>query len=340
MAETDIISIHKSCPMQIKAKGKICAHYIDALNVGEAGFCDSETRFRCVEALKTSQPTLSHSAAMAWVKCKMYFYYYYILGIRVNDEYKSDALKRGSVWDAFMNGEDYKVIADKVQLGAKDRIALSALIDAYTDLEIIRPEGQSQVKVSYPYLNNTVVGFVDWGMEDGFEEWKMSSSPNYYLQHENIFHQVGTYFMSVPAWQYVDIKPAQMPQLRTGGTRGKYVSETDEQFYRRIYEDILARPSFYFVGYDRSKRTWGKRFYRKEFDLSYLESMYKWIFIEIRETLDRGSWYRNDGACKSPFECDYLDIKKTGVVSRTQYHFASRKIIEEGEGIKEVGVEL
>ena len=332
-------SLTKSCPMKIRGKkGQICAHYIEAYNEGEAGFCDTEKRFRCIEALKKSQPALSHSAVMAWTKCKMYFLYYYILGIRVKDEYLSDGIKRGNVWDAFQNGKDYKAMADKVQLSPKDRIAMSALIDAYNDLEIVKPEGQGQAKVSYPFGGNTVVGFIDWLMEDGFEEWKCTNSPDWYLKHENIFHQVATYFMALPHLEYVDMKPVQFPQLKTGGQRTKYANESPDDFYKRIYEDILARPPFYFVGYDRTTRTWGKRFWRKEFDLDHVEAMYKWVFQEIRETIDRGSWYRNDGACQSPFLCDYYDIKKTGVVSKEHYYYASRSIVKAGDGVEEVGV--
>lgn len=334
----ETLNLHKTCPMQTKSKGKPCLHYIDAYNEGEAGFCDSEKRYRCIEALKHSQPALSHTAALAWVKCKMYFYYHYILGIRTKTEYLSDGIKRGNVWDTFMNGKDYKVVADEMGISNKDRVAISALIDAYNDLEIVKPEGIPQGKLSYPYNNNTVVCFVDWLMEDGFEEWKLSASPGWYLKTENIFHQVGTYFMASDRLEYVDMKPAQMPQLKTGGQRTKYVNETDNEFYDRIYSDILARPSFYFVGYNRDTKTWGKRFFRKEFDLGYMEFMYKWLFTELRETMDRGSWYKNEGACHNPFECDFFDICRTGVVSSNHYYFVHRTMHKKGEEVEEINI--
>jgi hypothetical protein len=91
--------------------------------------------------------------------------------------------------------------------------------------------------------------------------------------------------------------------------------ESSDQYEDRCYSDIISRPSYYFLGWDRKTRNFGHRFYRSEFDLDEIHSTYRFVTQEIEETIQRGSWYPNNLACHVPGPCQYLPIKKSGVVS-------------------------
>jgi hypothetical protein len=235
------------------------------------------------------------------------------------DEYLPIALKAGSVWDRFMTGQELDKVADRYQLQDLDRAKINALARAYTDLEIQAKPGEMQVKVKFIILNNVVTGKVDKDIGDGFEEWKLSSYPDSYFKLTNIHQQCGTYLYSTPAWEYVDMMVTRYPQLKTG--KGAKENESIEEYQERIYQDIISRPSYYFLGYNRTTHTFGKRFWRKEFDLAHIENSYRWGFQEIRDTIKRESWYGNKFSCDNPQPCQYLDICKTGGISETVYRY-------------------
>lgn len=314
-----------TCKFYLDDDTKPCLHYIEPYDKLGCGFCSVSKQFRCTEDLKTKQPPLSYSAVDAWLRCKMYYKFFYLMGIRQKPQYVSDALKMGSVWDAIQNyeggvgtNEDIKNVISMYELSDVQVSIISALWQAFKDLEIKVPSGESQRKFHLHLYDNVITGVTDHAMVDGFKERKLSTSPDYYLKIENIHTQCGTYFLSCPEWEYVDMEVTQLPQLRMTKR------ESIEDFERRVYGDVISRPSHYFQGFNRDTRTYGKRFYRNEFDLDYISKMYQYIFREIRETIDRGSWYRNDRNCLSPFQCMYLDIKRSGAMSETVYYIAGK----------------
>jgi len=104
----------------------------------------------------------------------------------------------------------------------------------------------------------------------------------------------------------------QEPKLR-----GK---DMEEGVYEsRIYNDILARPSFYFIGFNKQKKTYGIRFWRKEFNLDYLRQVYMNVLADLRHTVDNDLWYRNELQCYVPVKCWFYAIKRSGVVSDQLY---------------------
>ena len=189
----------------------------------------------------------------------MEYYYSQILGISARESLLPIPMKIGKVWDKFMENDpntDYKAMCDRLEIEPKERAKLQALMRAFEDIGVERVKGIPQLQVRAIIDNHTVHGYIDNGLSDGFEEFKLSSNPVYYQKIGKIYHQCGTYFLADPSFEYVDMKITQVPLLRTGS--GQYVEESTEDFQNRIYYDILSRPAHYYIGYDMNTRKWGK----------------------------------------------------------------------------------
>jgi len=107
----------------------------------------------------------------------------------------------------------------------------------------------------------------------------------------------------------------QVPQQKFGKT-DNFASYED-----RIYSDILSRPSEYFIGFDREKRTFGKRYYRNDFNLEEIEKRYRIVISEIREKYKSNTWYMNDKSCNQYNKpCDYKGICESGCVAENLYY--------------------
>jgi hypothetical protein len=305
------------CNLFLPGSDKPCIHYIRD-EAGSCGFCDTGAHFHCIEALKSKLPAMSHSMFNAWGQCKMKVYYHNILGISLKQVYLPIAMKMGKIWDRFVSGQPYNDVAVEFALEPYEVAKINGLMRAYKTLGITEPQGVPQQLVKSVILNECVViGYVDLAFIDGFNEYKLSSTPDFYLQPENIYQQCGLYFLGNPNWAWCEMKVARLPQLK----QDKRKVESIDGYEERIYQDVLSRPSYYFQGYNRDAKSYGVRFYRGEFDLGYLEKKAKIIAQEYRETINRESWYRNDMACKNPYECEFYHIKKSGVVSDLIYEY-------------------
>jgi len=206
------------------------------------------------------------------------------------------------------------------QLNDMQQPKTSGLIRAFQDLEIqTETDGLlgCQYKIHVPVGQNQIVLCVDQAYEDHFVENKFSARPDFYTQKENVACQLGTNFMGNTNWKYAVMKIVRNPQLRTGW--GKYGKESAQEYEERIYGDVISRPAYYFIGWDRKSRTYGVRFWRSEFDLDEIFSTYVYVLEELQDTLKRGSWYPNNLACHVPTVCAYLPIKRSGVVSEEIY---------------------
>lgn len=318
------------CPDRYKIGGEPCIHYLRTGNPGEAGLCLQPRNFRCIEALAHLLPALTYSSISMWIRCKMRYYYHYMLGIRSKPSFLPVAIKRGSMWDTFI--EEYSGPGlprpKTIQCGIDNDISLidaarvNAMILAAEELELEFDKGPTQQKVTYIWRERQVVtGYIDRvkSFGDGFEEHKFSTQPDTYLKLPNIYHQCGTYFLARPELEFVDMMVATVPMLHTG--KGNYEFETVEQYQERCFQDILSRPSHYFKGYDYQKKTYGKRFWRHEFDLDYIEGTYGHIFRELRDTIDRGSWYMNRYSCDVLYGCPFRSICDNGVMSTDHYYY-------------------
>ena len=309
-----------------KTNVKPCHHYVPDDSLDMAGYCALPSEFRCIEDVKAKSLKLSHSAVRDFVTCKRKFYIRYIKGIAQKPHLSSRAIKMGSLWDKMMNethstsrdGFDNKVINDEIHRLRIDNISLAkvrAVKRAYD--ELIDPEFNNligtQQELFYQFWdseNQDVFfhGFVDILYIDYFKELKFTGYPETYTNHPfKISSQVGTYFLCDGNLKYVVIEATQSPNLRLG----KY--EDVKDYEKRIYKDVMSRPSYYFTNYDVMKKKFGVVFYRSEFD-GFMNSIYErfmWITQEIRESMERNSWYTNDLACNLfNNDCEYFPICK------------------------------
>jgi len=134
---------------------------------------------------------------------------------------------------------------------------------------------------------------------------------------------IGKYeWMGNPEYKHCIMEITRLPGTRTG--KGKFEGESPEAFEERVFQDIVSRPSHYFIGFDREKRTFGVKFWRKEFDLDKLKRTYINIEREVKETILNDSWYENYNACHVPSQCFYYPICSTGVVSDEIYEMKDK----------------
>jgi len=298
-----------------------CKHYLDPLHDTEAGFCSLKHIFRCTESLKLFLPTLTQSALKSFCQCKEKFNLQYIKGINILQEELPNIAKLGSIWDAFIDSHVSKSIfhlsdlAQRYQVQPRDVAKIKALARAFRTIgfNLRSSDAVTQHKITFNGIGNHVVsGYVDIAYEFNIAEVKFSANTAFHEKLDSNFLQQGTYLSANPGWEYVDMLITQEPKLR-----GK---DMEEGVYEsRIYNDILARPSFYFVGFNKQKKSYGIRFWRKEFNLDYLRQVYMNVLADLRHTVDNDLWYRNELQCYVPVKCWFYAIKRSGVVSDQLY---------------------
>ena len=311
--------------MHLPGNGLPCIHYIRPYDSHEPGFCRQPNMFRCLEAVKQKLPAVSYSSVTDFIHCKVRYRHRIIEGLKVRPQHLPDAIKLGQIWDGFIrqrheSGYIYKEGLEQLQLTEMVAARINALIRAYHDLEIKSvTDGLlgCQFKINVPVGQHQIVGNVDRAYENHIVETKLSVRPDFYTQKENVTYQIGTYLMSDERWEYADVQITRTPSLRTG--QGKYGGESPGEYEERVYGDILSRPAFYFLGWDRKTRTFGTRFWRGEFDLDEIFTTYIHVIQEIQHTLRQDSWYANNLACHVPAPCPYLPIKRTGIISDEIY---------------------
>ncbi len=317
--------MNHTCQMLTPGDNSPCKHYIRPNDPTDPGFCRQPSQFRCTEAMKHKLPSISYSRLTDFIHCKRRYYHSVIQGIGVQPHHLPEPIKLGRAWDAAVTSKydkkhDYLPDIKPLQLTDIQQAKISALNRSYQDLEIqARIDGLlgSQYKVHAPVGRNQIIGYVDVAFDNHIEEIKLSARPDFYTHRENVAYQLGTYFMADDQWDYADVKITRLPGLKSGW--GKYDNEYAKKYEERVYGDIISRPGYYFIGWDRKTRTYGVRFWRSEFDLDEIFSTYVYVLEELQDTLRRGSWYPNNLACHVPTACAYLPIKRTGVVSEEIY---------------------
>jgi hypothetical protein len=282
--------------------------------------------------MKVKLPAISYSSLTDFIHCKLRYKHRVIEGLQMKPQYLPEPLKLGRAWDSYIrylhDGTDHQPEIHSLLLTDIQQAKINALARAYLDLEIIiKKEGLigCQYKIHVPVGQEQIIGYVDRAYENHIIETKFSSRPDFYKKRENLTYQLGTYFMGNEAWEYADVEITRVPALKPKP------DESAEAYEERCYGDIIGRPAFYFIGWNRKTRTYGVRFWRSEFDLDEIFRTYVYVLEEIRTTLKRGSWYPNTLACHVPAPCPYLPIKKSGVVSPEIYE---RKEVKKSEKIK------
>jgi hypothetical protein len=163
-----------------------------------------------------------------------------------------------------------------------------------------------------------VTGFYDRKYNNYFVENKLSGRPEFYLDPFYIQSQNGTYFLADKNLEYCIQEVVQFPKQKEYTKR----DESPEQLYKRVFDDVLSHPSKYFIGFDREKRVYGKKFYRGEFDLDEIKNGYKQTILEILSCRWTGNWPKRWKSCNNVLpgiSCDFQSICKTGNVSETMF---------------------
>jgi len=314
------------CKYKNSTEEKFCAHYIESHD-DIVGLCSLPSQFRCIEKAKSSPMMLSHSSLQNFLRCKRCYYYSNIMGIRVKPERLSRPMLMGSLWDKIQsaqydgeNGEKDMSLEYYDILNYMDEFSIAkvdAVVQAASDIGL-KPvlEGYVGSQIHFEYITDDIAlqGFYDRKYTDHFVEMKFSGSPQYYSAPFDIENQVGTYFMADENMKYCIVEVTQAPQQRPL-QRGKNrtMDESAAEFQKRIYEAIIKQPSKYFIGLNRSTMTWGKRFYRSEFDLVKIEKRYSCVTTEVQESMERGWYYQNTSACNLyGGKCDFYPICKSG----------------------------
>jgi len=163
----------------------------------------------------------------------------------------------------------------------------------------------------------SVTGFYDRKYPTYFTEDKLSSKPEYYLDPFYVDSQCSTYFLADPKLDYCIMEVVQFPQQRDL----KKKEESPEELFRRVYDDVLSRPSKYFHGWDNKKRMYGVKFFRGEFNLKAAEERYKQVVIEIQAARWSDGFYKNFRACGNTFgsPCEMRTICKNGNIADEMY---------------------
>jgi len=335
-----------------------CLYYIEQAGGRICGLCKQPDKYRCLADLGEKPLPLSHSAVQDFLTCKQLFYMKQVMGLQVRSEHLSGAIKMGVLWDAvlqwYLGNKDINIqnIIDEYSIHETQVAMVRGLYRAYKDLGVNVEEGG---KLQAPIVVNIrdfgdgekvwgdgmpvellVRGFLDRKYDNYFAENKLSSRPDSYLDVFFIQSQVATYFLADPALEYCVMEVVRTPMLKI--TKAEELNEDFKGYENRIYADIVSRPAHYFIGWDKDKRTYGKRFYRSEFNLDEVLHRYKRIFIEIHESLWCESWYRNDRACKGimpGISCDYIGACRYNNASESVYEIRKK---EEWLGVEETDV--
>lgn len=313
-----------TCKHHKPAPGKPCLYYVNSDIETCAGFCTLPEMYHCTESLKSKLPCISHTTASNLAHCNMAAYYSAICGINLKDEHLPNAVRMGKAWDAFL--DDYASGCVKESYTAnlyEDSAAkVTAAIEAFKELGIkLERDGETQPERFVILSNGILTTHADRVYPTYLVESKFTGRPESYLTISNISHQVGSYLLAHPGCERVIMEVTQVPQQKLGAREelGAYAD--------RVYADILLRPGHYFKGYNATALTFGKVFYRSEFNLDDIKRSYERQLDEFRWRVDHNAWYEHPARihCDSPTPCWFKSICETGRVSSELYEIRHKE---------------
>jgi hypothetical protein len=315
-----------------------CKNYISVGSVADdnarsIGFCQLSGEFLCIEDTDGRFPRLSFSTISDFLDCKWKYFLKHIKGIYTLPPATGDALKMGQLWDVCVQTlvgnipkSEIKKTIEKYEIPELAERKVHAVYKAFKDLEInldimCRPQDRFELPMNYPFANHSFVltGVYDRKYENYFVETKFSRSPDYYQNLFNIIPQVGTYFAADPDMEHCIMEVVRCPDLRGD-------KEDLEEYQQRCYADIMARPSWYFPGWNKEKRTFGKKFHRSEFNLDEVIERYQDVYYQIADSAYRNAFTKNYKACYRPFPCDMIPICLFNVMSETVYGIKAKPV--------------
>ena len=304
---------------------KPCVSYL------AGGWCSLPHQFRCVEYVKRVNPAMSHSAMKDYCTCRRKYYLGYIQGIErvkmplpiVLGDIVSQCL------DVIHEGKDIRInsIINAYEMAYSwmdevpdSLIILRGFMEAYQKLPVSEERGVTQYEWKVNDLDGVSVhGFMDMavipsgGGKGGYGyEFKYTGKPSSYTKF-TLMDQLGLYFMGT-SLERITVRCLQVPQLRKGK------KEADIEFKKRVTNDVLSRPKHYVID---------TNYWRNEFDLDGIKRRVNVIGKEIGCLLSQGkdAFYMTGdrGPC---FDCWFLDICSTGVISDTLYKKRERRVDE------------
>ena len=341
----------KRCPLFVPdMKFEACTSFDPATNPLECGFCKHNDKYyRCIA--HNGVIPLSHSMVQDFLTCHHLCYLVSLRGIQVNDPAKSPPLKMGSLWDAVIGdmyggvdkdtGQKYDIpgLIKRLEMSPFDVAKVRGLFRAYKLLEIeVEPGGVVQKKINLKLdfgsvwgngmpVEIMVTGYYDrWYPNGTFVENKLTGKPDYYQDPYFIQSQIGTYFLADDTLQEVVMEITRTPDLKS--TKANEGEDADT-YGERVYQDVIKRPSHYFIGWNPSTRRYGKKFYRKEFAIEEIRSRFIHIFREYWECRQFDGWYKNDRACAQilpGIPCGMKPLCRNNNMSESIYHIRQRPI--------------
>ena len=341
----------KKCPdFDPDFKTNNCTYYIEGIRTDERGYCKLNKKYyRCV-AHKNQIPT-SHSMLQNFLTCHHLCYLVNFRGIQMLDSAMSPAVKMGAIWDAALGGlyggidkdtgkpVDVPATITKYEIDSRSLAKVRGLFRAYKMLEVPvdpNPVIQKPIDIRIPFdrvwgdgvpVEVIVTGYYDRWYPTYFVENKLSGRPDNYDDPYFIQSQVGTYFLADPALEYCIMEIARTPDLKS---TGQYEGESDETYSERVYQDCLKRPGHYLMHWDPKTHTYGRKFYRNEFNLEEIKARYLHIFREYWEANQFNGWYKNDRVCNNilpGIECDMKQLCRYNNMSESLYRIRQRPII-------------
>lgn len=323
-----------------------CMYYMDQGRT--CGLCKRPDMYRCLEELGKKPLPLSHSSIQDFLVCHRLFWMKQVQGLQVKNRHLSRPIKLGALWDAVLQfrlagtGDPQSVI-EEYGIEAVDVETVRALYRAYKDLGIQVEEGfqlQARVDIKWnpfdevrTWIGNEPVevhvrGFYDRKYDKYFVENKLSGRPEGYLDVFFVQSQIATYFLADPELEKCVMEVVRTPGLRV--SKEEEMDETGREFGRRVYEDVMHRPAYYFMGWNKEKRTYGKVFYRREFDLEDVRSRYLSIFRELHEALTLDGFYRSDRSCRGVLPgmgCDFVNVCRYGSASEEVFEIRKKEVV-------------
>ena len=341
------------CKRRINDDGGHCVHFILPDDKRETGFCTLQGEYRCMDNLLVTIPKLSHTSVQDWLKCRRLFLLKNIKGILRKPSQFGPALKMGALWDVcqgklFGAHGDAEIIEtiNRYEIETQEKEVVRAVIRAFRALGIVvdkenceiqeRFTFSSKFKNLYSWIKRDDFEFLITGVYDRkypkrFVENKFSGAPDFYQDVFWLTSQIGTYFLANDAMEECTMEIVRSPALK------KKEDESPEDFGARVYKDIMDRPGWYFIGFNKKTRTYGRRFFRNEFKLDELRLRYQNIGYEIMDANERDAFYRNETMCRHPWECDMFDLCKSGVMSEVLYEFREKRFEKITSELAELG---
>ena len=317
-----------------------CFYYDPADNPAEMGYCKQSIKyFRCLADVKVRSLPLSHSSVQDFLTCHHLFYLKKLRGIEIKNAATSSPIKCGKLWDTVKqvhlgegNVQTIKNVINSYEILDKDIAKVKGIYRAYEKLEInVDPDFELQAPINQFLdfdgslwagkvpVKLLITGFYDRKYPNHFTEDKFTSRPDNYLDPFFIQSQVATYFLADPNLQSVTMEIVRSPDLKS---TGKNKEEDPVTYGERVFQDVISRPSHYFIGYDRDTNRYGKKFFRSEFDLESVQSRFVHILREIYGAMIFDGWYKSDKSCGAVLPgipCDMKPICRYNNMSESIY---------------------